>query len=304
MISTDNKFILYLSGGIGNQLFQYAYAVYISRKYNATFEIENKMGFLLDKKYKRKFLLKEAFDINIPTVGYHKILKFLIYLITKKFLYKYNLTTKNILFGISYFNDNNTNVKYFDSGAKNVWLSGYWQNNIFINSKEIQNISSTLKIRQPICSYIKKLGKKMNITNSVALGIRLFEEASVPANHIGSDLNNQALKINIAISELILKMPEAQFYLFCTHKNDKFFSLLKLPANVIYIIASERISDPIDTLWLLSKCQHHIFTSSSYFWWGACLSYSSCNIKNESKIVKIIKNELNCNIKFDSWEFI
>ena len=67
------------------------------------------------------------------------------------------------------------------------------------------------------------------------------------------------------------KIPNANFYIFCT-KNDKFLDKLELPKNTMRITAENGFADAVNTLWLLSRCKHHVITSSTFYWWGAWLS--------------------------------
>ena len=52
------KIYLHLSGGIGNQLFQYAVAKNLSIIHNAELILDKSTGFITDLKYKRKFSLR------------------------------------------------------------------------------------------------------------------------------------------------------------------------------------------------------------------------------------------------------
>ena len=95
----ERKIYLQISGGLGNQLFQYAFAKNLSIKLNARLIIDDVTGFLLDRKFKRKKSLPKNFHYEkIKIFDFFKNELFNIY---KKnfFLKKKNfLFLNNILF--------------------------------------------------------------------------------------------------------------------------------------------------------------------------------------------------------------
>jgi len=61
----EKKIHLYLTGGLGNQLFQYAAAKNIAIKNKSIFLIDKSSGFLDDFRFKRTFSLKKKILKNI-----------------------------------------------------------------------------------------------------------------------------------------------------------------------------------------------------------------------------------------------
>jgi hypothetical protein len=67
----------------------------------------------------------------------------------------------------------------------------------------------------------------------------------------------------------------------------------------VFVTPDEGFEDAVDTLWLLSKCKHHVFTNSTFYWWGAFLS--SNNFEIDQQHIYAADNFLNQNIYFDNW---
>ena len=75
------KLIVYLSGGMGNQLFQYFFGMSIAKNSNRKLYLDNKTSFLTDFAYKR------SFEIPISNLEITKsfIFYFLFFRIIRKF---------------------------------------------------------------------------------------------------------------------------------------------------------------------------------------------------------------------------
>jgi hypothetical protein len=58
--------------------------------------------------------------------------------------------------------------------------------------------------------------------------------------------------------------------------------------------------NPIDKLWLLSNCQHHVFNNSTFYWWGAALSRRA--FREEEQQIYCADNFLNSEIRYSDWK--
>ncbi len=151
-----------------------------------------------------------------------------------------------------------------------IWMTGYWQSPRYFETIT-DLIASELSPPQPKDPALLRLGAEMRNCPSVAVGIRLYEESPNPK----AQSNNGNLKgpadVNGALVEIAAAVPCARYYVFCTHRAD-FINALALPAKTKLVTAADGYQNATDTLWLLSQCHHHIFTNSSFYWWGAWLS--------------------------------
>ena len=120
-------------------------------------------------------------------------------------------------------------------------------------------------------SIFRQLAGTIKESESVALGVRLYEESKRPELHSRSGMLKAVGDINSAIEQLLLNVPKARFFVFCTHRS-QILDELNLPDNSIFVTHDDGYVGTINRLWLLTQCRHHIFTNSSYYWWGAWLS--------------------------------
>jgi len=265
------KIIVYLRGGIGNQLFMYATARALSLKNDAELVVDDWSGFVSDKVYNRSFELKN-FKIQARSVSKFEILFFLFYRLNNR-IFKSPIKLSKNFFRMQILTE--TEEKYLpelkDITLKNFnWLYGLWQSpKYFENYKEI--LFKELMPPEPISQKFLEIGKKMISEESVAVGIRMYEEMALGKISEEYPKIKSSLEINNVLNKIKNEIPNAKFYIFCT-KNFKFLDELKLPKNSIKITAENGFADTVNTLWLLSQCKHHVATNSSLYWWGAWLS--------------------------------
>lgn len=291
------KIIVYLRGGIGNQLFMYATARALSLKNDAELVVDDWSGFIRDKIYNRSFELKN-FKIQDRFVSKFEVLFFLFYRLYNRIFRSLTKLSKNF-FGIQILTEIDES-KYLselhDVKLKNYnWLNGLWQSpKYFENYKEI--LYKELMPPEPISQKFLKIGRKMISEESVAVGIRLFEER--PKNFFGPDPIKNSLKINNILNKIKNEIPNANFYIFST-KNFKFLNELKLPKKTMKITAENGFEDTVNTLWLLSQCKHHVMTDSTFYWWGAWLS--NYKHKKSKQLIFAFKNFFNKNTIPENW---
>ncbi|WP_329469268.1 alpha-1,2-fucosyltransferase [Exiguobacterium sp. 9-2] len=272
--------ILRSIGGLGNQLFQMAYAIKLSKKYDEEIYVDLSSY----EKYKvRSF----SFD-NIEATKYIKNLNW--DLIPKKDRYKYvlsrniyryiqraiKLIKKNDEIGITMFYLlGKFNLLYnFDSyfykesklvhKEKNKWVYGYFQSEKYFEEVK-DTIFETFRVKRTPSKREEEVLKNINKTQSIAVSMR-----------VGSDYTNSKL-LNICTEEYYLKsievmkekFPKAQLFIFSDDVNlvkEKF----NLPSNVEYV---EGFND-YENLRLMYNCDHFIISNSSFSWWGSYLSYN------------------------------
>lgn len=280
-----------LMGGLGNQMFQYAAGRSFSLQNDFELILDNITGFKNDKQFFRKFELS-SFSLNCRNISSIERYAAQLYLKDKKIHLFYNPIFENDHTRIH-------DLREFKIGFKN-WMIGYWQSPEYFN-KYCPVINKELTPPNPKRDKVLELSQKIKKENSVAIGIRLYEETK----NIGAISSTGRLKSIHAINKAILaqqnKIPNAKFYVFCTHKFN-ILNQLNIPKDSLFITHESGFRDSVETLWLLTQFKHHIITNSSFFWWGAWLS--SKNYKPSEQNILAADNFINkatvpCNwIKF------
>ena len=282
-----NKIIISrISGGLGNQLFQYAVARSIAENNGAQTVLDTSWFINNKNDTKRDFLLpffnisaremkkEDEKNINLPdTINntfYNKI-KRKIFRILENLK---PLDKKKFIIEPS-FNFHPEILKIRNS----CYLSGVWQSEKYF--KEIEDIirkEFTLKNKPA-----KKTGEwieKIENANSVSLHIRrgdYVENQKTNQFHGTCDLGYYEKAIKI-ISEKI-KNPE--FFIFSDDIN---WAKDNLKINFPTYFVSDKDIPDYEELIVMSKCKHDIIANSSFSWWGAWLN------QNKDKIVIAPKN--------------
>lgn len=245
-----------MKGGLGNQLFQYAFARKISVLHNAKLILDCKSGFSKDFAYKRDFQLYH-FNINSDLSG--SCLYYFFRMQISKLLKYFNLQFRDL-----YLSDDNMdyNARYLSYNTRSIlFIDGYWQ-----SYKYFEDISSILfkdfTFAKPNNQFLHELASD----DSVAVHFRYFTSGV-------SNLDSENLKLSYyknSISFLLNKNKNFKFFIF----SDDISSVIKLEfftqlPNVQFIS-----HNAIDDFQMMSKCKNIIIANSTFSWWAAWLNSS------------------------------
>ncbi len=294
-----NKVFVQLSGGLGNQLFQYATGRALSLRHGMQLALDPRSGFVRDKQYGRKYALSpllispqypNSWD-RLPLYFYRLISKlgFSERLINKHYCSSEIHIERKLCFQADLINR---------KLRKNIWLIGYWQTPKYF-STYAAILRRELMPEAPKTALVRAIGQQVGASEAVAVGIRLYEESSQPEVHARDGVMKTAVDLNKAIHRLRAVRPFARFFVFCTHRPVQ-LEQLDLPSDTVFVIANEGFSDPVECLWLLAQCKHHIFMNSTYYWWGAWLSEAIH--KKEEQLVFAADNFINADGLCDYWQ--
>jgi hypothetical protein len=288
-----------LSGGLGNQMFQYATGRALAMEKRVDFSIDVWSGFVRDTQYRRHYeLSKLPIRANLVTRYEQCILWF--YRFFARILKKQNELYQRKCYSDFYIEQE---FAYYPDLAnatidRLTWLVGYWQTPLYFK-KYKGLLQNELMPAAPIQPRFTEMAAKMHRTESVALGIRLYEESDNPAAHARHAKLKTVEEVNQAIGSMLELRPQAKFFVFCTTRSPIFDELV-LPANTIFVTADDGYKDSVDCMWLLAQCKHHIFTNSSYYWWGAWLSEAIH--KKEEQLIFAADNFINTDGLCDYWQ--
>jgi len=262
-----------LYGGLGNQMFQYAFARKLSLEKNALLVLDL-YGFDFDSYYQRGFDLKN-FNIKYDGISAKNLLKFHL----SRFIYKFPCNIWSKLFR-SLIVERRRLCDFSDVKIKcNPYVFGYWQNeNYFREIREI--IKEDFKLLSPISAVNTELIEEISLnSNSVSVHVRRMHglSASSSSNSSQSSKNGSLLikYYEEAVALILNKVPHAKFYIFSDNPAWAKSNLQFIP-NATYL-ENDRGEDFEDII-LMSNCFHHVVANSSFSWWGAWLAEKPAQI--------------------------
>lgn len=250
-----------IMGGMGNQMFQYAFGRYLSLKNNTPLEFE--LNYFLNK-YSRCFILNK-FEISYSETN-------------KSWIKFYNLIPR----GKRIFNHIlpviqeikctfDPNIK--DLKSKNLYLRGYWS-----SFKYFDEIRDILKKDFSCVVDLSDITKKWSkiISNStlptVSLHVRRGDYLSEVNKKIYKELTVDYY--NSAISMLNNKYGKLSVFVF-SNDIDWAQRNLKFEDNDVNFVTGNDEDHGFEDMILMWKCKHHVIANSTFSWWGAYLADSS-----------------------------
>jgi hypothetical protein len=263
--------IVKIYGGLGNQMFQYAFGLAVSKAMNLP--LKGDVAYF--QKYQttqlRKYELPD-YVLNFPVTKpgeippwvesrFYKLLSLFsrhkIMCLKEKTKHRYDQQ----LLGQINFNGS-------------LYFVGYWQ-----SYKYFEPIRNTLlhdfTLRIPLPDAMQKLQKKIADTKSVAVHVRRGDYVSDPA--VNQYLGVCSLDYYLSgINQIARLVPGAVFYVF---SDDIPWCKQNLNLQFDHEYVNPGDDHPAQDLFLISQCRHFVISNSSFSWWGAWLA------QNKDKIV-------------------
>lgn len=246
--------VIRLTGGLGNQMFQYAFACILHKKFHQNLYYYYDDG---ENITNRKFELNSFNISNTPLskIEYQKFPK---------------RKSQNIIHKIQGSNytthfEQNFNINQIRSNKNNL-LIGYWQEHGMINLNKALVLSiftPNLNLQNALNQFLQK--EQIIFNNTVGIHIRLGDYLNNPTvNNIHGTLSLSYYRT--AIEKIKREVINPKFFIF-TDSPTKIEKYLHL--ENAQVIQSNNAS--ID-LMLLSKCNHQIIANSTFSWWAAWLN--------------------------------
>jgi hypothetical protein len=266
--------VISLHGGLGNQMFQYAFGRSIALKHNTNllFDLSNFNN--KKKNTTRRKLELEIFDLSAREATDYEIKsnKPLFWRLLNTL--KYRLGFKRVQ-SSNYFFENGLNFNPAINKISNkCYISGYWQ-----SYKYFQNIENIIKdnFRFPILEDAKnkKIIKEIQSSNSVSIHLRRGDFLNVNTHSIHGTCSLEYYQG--AISYIENKITNPIFFIF-SDDIEWVKSNFNFEAQIHFVYGNIGNKSYID-MQLMSQCKHNIIANSSFSWWGAWLN------QNYEKIV-------------------
>lgn len=294
--------VVRISEGLGNQMFQYAYAFALSKKMESKgievyLDTRIETGYSFDNNKIKRPLMIYNYDLSMP-VASEKVLK------RWDFLRQNNMI-QSCLFKL--MSRGNWRYKYFVEKDNynfdlskmdvddNTYIDGWFQNEkYFVQYREELLKEFTYNVTIP-----DDLNQLIEQKDVVSLHVRRGDyvtnrDARRVLGFVGKNYYQKAI-------EYISKQLIDPFFLIFT--NDTEWVSENICKDIKCLIVSENYNfSDIEELILMSKCKHNIIANSTFSWWAAWLNV------NSDKIViapnRWFREYGRKNIAVDSWILI
>ena len=264
-------------GGLGNQMFQYAF--YKSLSINSKNVKSDITGF-------QTYSLHNGFELeNIFNISMNNANPFTINLYDKTYK-TWHIRKLRRLLNLKrlYFEEREWSI--YDENtlkdSKKVFYWGYWQNEKYFKNIEEQ-IRNDFIFKNILDSRNHLICEKIKNTNSVSIHIRRGDYVNHP---LFGDICNEDYYVK-AIKHIQLKVDNPEYFIFSNDISWCKKHLKLLDATFIdWNIGKQNFID----MQLMSYCKHNVIANSSFSWWAAWLN------NNENKMVfapKKWRNDIN-----------
>jgi hypothetical protein len=264
--------MVYLKGGLGNQLFQYAAARSLAHIHKTIVKLDTTAYYHGGpRQYELcHFNIQEnvanPWEINklikAKQNRFQKLLHLLLYSHPK-------LSPNHVKYNKIQYNPG------FFQLPDNIYLEGYWPSeNYFGNIKDIIRREFTFK--QPLDETNQKLADQIAAANSVSIHIRHGDYSADPKATQSHGLCSMQY-YHDCIKYITQKVDNPYFFVF-SDQPDWCKDNLKLSHPAVYISHNTGLKSCED-MRLMSLCKHNITANSTFSWWAAWLN------SNPQKIV-------------------
>lgn len=249
--------VVKLSGGLGNQMFQYAAARTLSLLKKSALKADLSA---FDRLPERYFAL-DCFTLQIDSAT----AKDKAQVFGGSFFYRLFPKTANTYFSEKHYHFQDD----FFNQPDNAYLEGYFQSEkYFLAARDVIRRDFTFKKKLSVESE-KFMVKIEKTATPISLHFRITDflrSARSDRYHfvLSKDYYRRALTlIKKSVSKPV-------FFIF---SDDLAFvrKNYKMPSKVVFIERQKK-ADPWEDLQLMSRCRHHIIANSSFSWWAAWLN--------------------------------
>ena len=268
--------VVRLAGGLGNQMFEYAMGRSLAARQGASLALDTWTGFASDHLYHRTYEL-DRFAIEAKELVRRSPL-----VLRGNAWYSWIRLTRSRRAGgwVRRMTSRATLLieqqhAYWPQALDTpfhgtCWVDGYWQSPRYFEDIA-DEIGRELFPAPPTTGPALTLGYEMAQEESIAVGIRLYEESSNPAAHARDGVMKTPQDVERALFRILADHPNARPYVFCTHRAG-ILDEIGWPKGTRFVTHDEGFEDAFARLWMMTQCHHHLFTNSTFYWWGAWLS--------------------------------
>lgn len=262
-------------GGMGNQMFQYAFGFYLARKNKTKLKLD--LSFLQDRKESKKNYVFREFDLTVFNITVTDIAE------KDEISYYTGISPDGMSLGfpVKLKRKFSQPIHLIDYSLKyhpeykeisgNAYLEGYFQSQSYFSGIEDQ-IRKQFTFKKEILPVSKELARKINDSNSICLHVRRTDFLD---ENFGREIQGfVGLEYYMkALSFIKEKTRDPQLFIFSDDiewcKNNLAF---ELPTH--FVLNEHNGEKSGNCLQLMTLCKHFIIPNSTFSWWAAWLSSS------------------------------
>lgn len=255
-----------LAGGLGNQLFIYAFAKALATRNNVPLLLDIQSGFLRDHNYRRSYLLNYLIPREQEASRWQSRAWPLIGRALQSLDRKRNACWP--LESRYYLRERST---HFDAEIhdlhimRSVIIEGYWQTERYFDDLPLRDL---IHFPEILTNTVLTESQAIQNSNAVCLAIRRYEEIprlKRPMHILDASYFRRAM----ARIEEQVKNPH--YFVFA---QDMQWARENLHSDHPITFASEKDPDTgaIQDLYLMTQCRHYLISNSTLHWWGAWLN--------------------------------
>ena len=264
--------VVHIIGGLGNQMFQYAFGYAVAKETQQKLKLDI---FSFASYSLRTYMLKYyGIDTSIATMEDIYKLKYINENLLQKIFRKLKRNSKPL--AKTYYKESHF---YFDENVFKIkddcYFEGYWQSEKYF-LKYREDLLREFTLKNELHHESKNYHNKIAQSETVSLHIRRGDY--VTNLHINNFHGTCSLDYyKNAVKVIEKKVSQPHFFIFSddlewAKKNLDFIK------NITFVELGDDVPDH-DEMMLMSFCKHNIIANSSFSWWGAWLN------QNTEKIV-------------------
>lgn len=265
------RVIIRIVGGLGNQLFCYAFARALALRSDAELVLDASSGFERDY-YRRHYMLRhfgvagrEATRLETLPGTAGRAARVALRLASARLPLALRPYLREQASG--------EDPRLASLRVHGIcFVEGYFQREAYFQDAAAQ-IREDLREITPLSDATRRVADAMARTTAVALHVRRLR--AFPAGVVGPDqAQAEALGLDYyarAVAHIAARVERPHFYVFSDHP-DWARGHLDLQHEATFVDHNEGDDRSHEDLYLMARCRHHVIANSTFSWWGAWLA--------------------------------
>lgn len=255
-----------LAGGLGNQLFMYAFAKALAVRNNVPLLLDTQSGFLRDRNYRRNYLL----DYLIPPERKASRCQSRAWPLIGRALQSLD-RKRNASLPVEERYYLRERIADFDAEihdlriTRPIIVDGYWQTERYFNDLPLRDL---IRFPETLTQAVQPESQAIHNSNAICLAVRRYEE--IPRLKRSMQILD-ADYFRRAMARIEEQVENPHYFVFA---QDMRWARENLHSDHPITFASEKGPDTgaIQDLYLMTQCRHYLISNSTLHWWGAWLN--------------------------------